>query len=168
MPGPLPKPADQRRRRNKPKTPEPVSEAPVVAPDAVPPSMPGYLAGDQVAVGLWDELAPLLVRVGRLRPDEAPSLARLCVAESRFRRAHAEWLASGCVSTTVGAQGQEVRAPVLAEMDAAGRAALAEARQFGLTPMERLALKGGGAPVESRPVAAVVDLDRRKQVMGAS
>lgn len=132
MPGPLPKPAERRQRRNKPKA---LGVIPGGAAGGLAPAVPdGLLDATREE---WDrfwgsELAQLVER-----DTDLPALERLFGLYDEHRRALREARKERLV---VGSMGQMVLNPLLKYAEALAKEIRAMEDRFGLTPKARLAL----------------------------
>lgn len=132
MPGPLPKPADRRQRRNKPKT---LGVIPGGSVGRKAPTAPDGLL--EATVEDWEhfwasELAQLV------EPDtDLPALERLFGLYDEHRRAMREARKERVVE---GSMGQMVLNPLLKYAESVAKEIRALEDRFGLTPKARLAL----------------------------
>jgi P27 family predicted phage terminase small subunit len=138
MPGPAPKPADQRQRRNKRDigTLPPVPKAQLVSIESariVPKPPDGLLAITKAA---WESfwLTPLAQLI---TPADRPALDRLFGLYDELDRI---WRYARKHRVTAGAAGQDVLNPLYKEADTLRSEVRALEDRFGLTPMARLKL----------------------------
>lgn len=130
MPGPAPKPADERQRRNKRDIGQLV---PIESARILPKPPDGLLAITKVAwEGFWlTPLAQLITAADRPALDRLFGLYDELDRIWRFARKH---------RMVTGSQGQEVLNPLYKEADSLRGEIRALEDRFGLTPMARLKL----------------------------
>lgn len=122
-------PGKRRRNRDEPR--------PRVDPNPVPPD---YLPPD--ARAKWDELVPLLLRLGLLTVVDHTALALYCSAYARFLEAERKINELGEV--IIDKRGVARRSPWLLLQRTATRQMVTIGGQFGMTPADRARLLGGG------------------------
>ena len=130
MKGQYPKPrslkltgADSRYHRNNP--------TPAVSTSV--PSAPDWL--DDAAKAAWAEWPPELHRLGLLTELDLPAFGILCSTWSRWLRAARHVDQHGMTYTA--STGLEKQHPMVGIEHEAGKSWLAQAQQFGLTPLSR-------------------------------
>lgn len=106
-------------------------------PPGIPP-MPKRLEVDQVAVGMWQELAGILTRMGVLTLGDGEALATLCEVHSAEQSCLLQLRAGGAVMhTDLGGVKPNPAGPLYRSLVSQKAALLSE---FGLTPSSRTKL----------------------------
>ena len=106
---------------------------PTPAVPASVPAAPDWLGDDAKAA--WDEWAPELHRLGLLTELDLPAFGVLCSTWSRWLRASRYVDEHGLTYTA--STGLEKQHPMVGIEHEAGKSWLAQAQQFGMTPLSR-------------------------------
>lgn len=94
---------------------------------------------------VWDEQAPLMVMLGRLRPHHALAFADLCQIESRLRAWRKKLDAAEWTYVTTGRNGaQHKMRPEVGQLNDDWRKRHSLRAEFGMTPAAERGLAGAG------------------------
>jgi P27 family predicted phage terminase small subunit len=94
---------------------------------------------------VWDRVAPLLVRLGRLRPHHADAFAEYCIVCVKLKEARKTLDAKEWVYAAEGRNGTQYKSrPEVAQLNDDFRKWRSLASDFGLTPYSERVLKDNG------------------------
>jgi phage terminase small subunit len=100
------------------------------SPSPVPVDPPAIVQADEVALGFWNEHAPLLIESRRLRPEQAHALGVLCCLHSEILVLSAGVASAGHVIETPRGPVTNPAAKMLRD---ARRDFVSLAKEFGMT-----------------------------------
>ncbi|MEI6178000.1 MAG: phage terminase small subunit P27 family [Verrucomicrobiota bacterium] len=109
--------------------------------EATPPA-PDWLS--ESAKEVWNDLAPLLVAEGRLKPHQHACFGAYCLAAGNVRDCGAALARDGIVIS--GRSGTQVRHPAASILNGAAQQVLSLGKQFGLTPASKARLDKAQPP----------------------
>ena len=141
---------------------------------------PVLIAHDPVAVAMWRELAPVLVKTHRLQPQHRPIFTTFCTYYAQYILANDELRGKGWtqnVRTVAGGIMNRIN-PMVRIRDDAHKKCLELSKLFGLTPADEYSLfKGQAAAGESgnrwlfgednEPAAPATETSEKPSVVGS-